>query len=130
MERQSTWLDPNRRHFDYSSWTGDAAMVPAFDDDHSYQRVSLANETTGMLSNSGWEIQSGTWKLAETAAGVRYLSCIADGQLKWRGVAGVAGWTLREFEILAGTPTLTQNATDLQIDAVAGEQIGRIFLTV
>lgn len=71
-------------------------------------------------------IQTGTWKVGNDSTG-RHLLNVTDGQLKIP-LVGASGFTTDTFEI-SGTPTLTKNANDLQVDAVAGEKIYSIILT-
>lgn len=100
-----------------------------FHEDWVGARPSVANETTGMLGDSGWSIESGTWKISESATW-KGAECVVAGQLKYRGLLGASDWNTAEFGQESGTPTLTKNASDLQIDALAGEKIGVVRLTL
>ena len=89
--------------------------------------VSIANVTSGFLGNSGWTVNSGTWKIVDNGE-YKVLSCIATGQLT-RWLEGASGMTTTTFEQVSGTPTLTKNANNLQIDAITGAKVGIISLT-
>ena len=91
---------------------------------------SIANQTSGFLSNTGFVINTGTWKVSSrgTADGRKVLECVGNGQLQMT-LMGVSGWTTNTFEQFAGTPSLTKNTDNIQIDAVAGDKIGIINLT-
>lgn len=110
---------------DYAAY----ASKVMFHEDWAAARPSVANETSGMLGNTGWSIESGTWKISESATW-EGAECVVAGQLKYRGLNGASGWTIAEFEQESGTPTLMKNAADLQIDALATEKIGVVRLTL
>jgi len=92
---------------------------------------SVANVTTGFLENTTFKVNTGTWKVSDrgTEDGRKILECVGDGQLQMDGLSGVSGWTTNTFELIAGTPTLTKNANNIRIDAVAGDKIGEISIT-
>jgi hypothetical protein len=102
--------------------TGD----PKYVDNIQTARVSLANETSGNLSNTEIGIVSGTWKVTESAAG-RTITCVANGQLK-RYLVGASGFTTQKFEQTGGV-VLTKNAADFTLDATAGDTITALVLT-
>lgn len=100
----------------YTHATGD----PLFLDNIQTARVSVGNETSGKLSNTDFEINTGTWRVAEDATG-RYLSCVAAGQLQY-DLIGAAGYVVDTFTE-TGTATITLNANNFQIDAGNGDII-------
>jgi hypothetical protein len=105
----------------YVADTGD----PVFLDSIQSARVTLANETSGKLSNTPWQINTGTWALAEDATG-KYLSCVAAGQLQY-DLHGASGFTASLFTASAGA-TLTKNANNMQIDAGNGDIVRAVRL--
>ena len=100
--------------------TGD----PVFVDSIQTARVTLADETSGLLSNTEFSINSGTWAIAEDADG-KYVSCVANGQLEY-GLIGASGYTTDLFD--ADGAALTKNANNIQIDATAGDIIRAVRL--
>jgi hypothetical protein len=128
-----TWSQS--RYTPHKQWPGGGLDIPTlagtsanprFIDNIQTARVSLANETSGQLSNTGAQINSGTWKLSEDADG-RYYDCVVNGQLE-HPLIGASGFDTEAF-VATGTATLTKNANNIQIDALAGERITRIVLT-
>lgn len=105
-----------------STYTGE----PKYVDSIQSARVSLANETSGNLSNTDLRIISGTWALTESAAG-RAVTCVAAGKLRYQ-LIGASGFTTAAFTETGGA-TLTKNANDFEIDAGAGDTVSRIVLT-
>jgi len=105
----------------YTPETGD----PMFIDNIQSARVTLADETSGKLSNTDFLINSGTWALAEDATG-KYLSCVGNGQLEY-GLIGANGFTTDMF--VATGATLAKNATNFQINAVAGDIVRAVRFT-
>ena len=88
-----------------------------------------AQVTLGTSSGelNGWLTQTGSFKTGEDSTG-KHLLCVTDGQVKTRlDRADLA--TTNTFSI-SGTPTLTKNTNDLQIDAVAGEKVYSVILTL
>ncbi len=75
---------------------------------------------------SDGKVQTGTWKISVDSTG-KHFDCVTDGQIKIP-LQGASGFTTDTFSI-SGTPTLTKNANDLQLDAVAGEKIYSIIIT-
>ncbi|MCK5019282.1 MAG: LamG domain-containing protein [Candidatus Peribacteraceae bacterium] len=104
------------------------AGIVLFNEDWSYP-PTVVDATTGMLAGSGWRVEAGTWALGEDSDGP-YAACVANGQLRYHGLPGADDWATAVFEERSGTPTLTKNADNLQIDALAGEQIGLVRLTL
>ena len=88
--------------------------------------VSVANVTANFLENTGWTVNTGTWKVSDNGV-YKVLECVADGQLQ-RPLEGASLLNTTTFETVSGTPTLTKNTSNLQIDAVAGEKVGIITL--
>lgn len=79
---------PNRGD-PYTPATGD----PLFLDNIQTARVSLANETSGTLSNTTYHIESGSWKVAEDATtGERYIECVSAGIISRRNVDAYGTW--------------------------------------
>lgn len=89
--------------------------------------VTTANQTSGFLSNSIFTINSGTWSVVDIGT-QKVLNCVANGQLQLF-FAGADNLTTTTFETISGTPTITKNALNIQLDALAGEQIGIIRLS-
>lgn len=75
---------------------------------------------------AGGTVQSGTWKIGADATGHHAL-CVTDGRYTVP-LVGASGLTTDTFST-SGTPTLTKNTNELQIDAVAGEKIYQITIT-
>lgn len=108
----------------YTPRTGD----PMFLDNIQTARVTLADQASGQLSNTGLEIVTGTWALTESAAG-RAITCVVAGRLKpVSHLVGADTWTTRLFTETGGV-TLTKNAADFTLDAVAGDTITALQLT-
>ena len=59
---------------------------------------SVANETTGFLSNADWEIDSGTWKVVNNGGsdGKKHIDCIATGKVFRDSKQAYGAW---EFDI-------------------------------
>ncbi len=73
----------------YTPATGD----PLFLDNIQTARVTLANQTSGKLSNTPYTIESGTWALNEDAAtGERYIQCVASGLISRRNLEAYGTW--------------------------------------
>jgi hypothetical protein len=104
----------------------DAIVSPVFLDNIQTARVTLANETSGKLSNTDFSINSGTWAVAEDDDG-KYLSCVGAGQLEY-GLIGASGYTTDAF-VETGGATLTKNATNFQIDAGNGDIVRAVRLS-
>jgi len=85
--------------------------------------ATISNLTSGSLGD--FNIAAGTWAIGEDATG-KYLSCVANGQVK-TPLTGASGFTTGTFTE-TGSATLTKNANDLQIDAVAGDKIYEILI--
>jgi len=104
-------------------WPGGGVTVPSgvvspeFADNIQAARVTLANVTSGWLSNTGWHVNSGTWAVTEDATG-RWITCVAAGQIEHQ-LTGASGFTTALFGQEGGA-TLTKNAQNIQIDAAAG----------
>jgi hypothetical protein len=73
-------------------WSGNGLNIPSlsgsnykplFLDNLQSSRVTLANETSGYLSNTPYRIAAGTWSLGEDAQG-RYIQCEANNSALWR----------------------------------------------
>ena len=108
---------------DYVPHTGD----PMYVDNIQTARVSLADETSGQLSNTGWLIVSGTWRMQEDATtGLRYIECIADGTLR-RNLPDSDEMTTRTFTA-TGSAALVKGIVELQITATAGDTISVVEL--
>jgi hypothetical protein len=98
--------------------TGD----PLFLDNIQSARVSLANESSGQLSNTGYQIESGTWKVAEDATtGERYIECVTAGILSRRNVEAYGTWVI---DIQTGA---TAQAIDILSDTRPTPQTGYRF---
>ena len=80
-----------------------------------------------VLSNSIFTINSGTWSVVDTGT-QKVLNCVANGQLQLF-FTGADNLTTTTFETISGTPTITKNALNIQLNALAGEQIGIIRLS-
>jgi hypothetical protein len=89
-------------------------------------RVTLANQTSGQLSNTGLQIIAGTWALTESAAG-RAITCVGAGKLR-RRLIGADGFTTHRFDA-TGTAALIKNTTNVEIDAGNGDTITAVHLT-
>ena len=107
---------------DIPTLTGTAGD-PMFLDNFQTARTTLVNETSGVLSNTSLTINTGTWALAEDAIG-KYILCVGNGQLQYN-LQGASGFTTESFEE-TGAATLTLNANNFQVDAVAGDIIRSI----
>ena len=57
-------------------------------------RVSLAAEDEGTVSNTGYFIDSGSWRVQEDDAG-RYIECIGAGMLRRESLQGYGHWKFR-----------------------------------
>ncbi len=121
---------------DYSEW--DAAELwtgytPATGDlmwraNTQSARVSLATETSGRLSNTDFEIITGSYALTESAAG-RTITCVTDGRLQpLSNIVGADGWDTSVFEETGGI-TLTKNAANFTVDMTAGDTFTALELT-
>jgi hypothetical protein len=106
---------------------GIAVGDPRFIANIQTARVSIAAESSGILSNTGFRIESGSWKVAEDSTG-RYIECTANGKIRYHGMAGASGWSTGEFAIKAGTPTLTKNAASIDVDAITGDSFTALVL--
>jgi hypothetical protein len=98
---------------------------PTYVDNIQSARVSLTNETSGFLSNTGLEIVSGTWTVTEDSTG-RAITCVGAGKLR-RQLNGANGYDTKTF--VATGATLTKNTTNFEIDAGAGDTVTAIVLT-
>jgi hypothetical protein len=109
---------------DYSGpqYTGE----PTYVDNIQSARVSLANETSGQLSNTGLRIVSGTWSVDESAAG-RKITCVADGKLR-KPLPGADTYTTARFDKTGGV-VLTKASDAIELDATAGDTISALVLT-
>jgi len=109
---------------DYSGpeFTGE----PKYVDNIQSARVSLADKTSGQLSNTGLRIQSGTWRIAEDSSG-RYVHCIADGTL-YKPLVGANNYITKIFSETGGV-SLTKNATNFTLTGTAGDRIHALVLT-
>ncbi len=107
---------------DYSEW--DAAELwtgytprtgdPLFLDNIQTARVTLADQTSGRLSNTPYQIESGSWALKEdVTTGERYIECVVAGIIARRNL--FARGTL-EFDVEKGGGT---NSLDLLFSVVA-----------
>jgi len=103
-------------------------VVQAYIADGKGWNESVANVTSGLLENTGFTVNTGTWKVSDRDGFNKVLECVADGQIE-QPLGGVSGWTTNTFELVSGTPTLIKNATNIQIDAVAGDKVGVISLS-
>jgi hypothetical protein len=108
-------------------WPGGGMVtgVPKYKDNIQTARVSVANEASGQLSNTGMTIETGTWKVSEDSTG-RYYDCVGAGKLK-RHLVGADGFDTKAFSESGGA-TLTKNAADIEIDAGAGDKIRAVEL--
>jgi len=77
-------------------------------------------------SNYGGDIYKYSLSDEDTYSKQR-LECVTDGQVK-TPLSGASGYTTDTF-LETGSATLTKNANDLQIDAVAGDKIFSVILT-
>jgi len=100
---------------------------PKFLDSIQASRITLANVTGGQLSNSGANVETGTWALSEDDTG-KYYDCVGNGQLT-HPLIGADGFTTDAF-VEEGTATLTKTTTHLEIDATAGDKIRALRITV
>jgi hypothetical protein len=107
------------------------AKLPVFVDDCSDYNESIAAESGTYLSDSPYQIISGTWKISRRTdqPNGKQIECVTDGQLKYSGLVNADDMYTKEFELVSGTPTLTKNSTNIEIDAVAGEKVGKVHLT-
>jgi len=66
--------------------------------------VSVANETAGFLSNTGWAIGSGTWQASDNNDGARgkQHTCVVAGKLAYPSEQAYGQW---EFDIYQGGAT-------------------------
>jgi hypothetical protein len=88
-----------------------------------------AQVTLGTSSDdlNGWSRQTGTWKIGEDATG-KYLECVTAGQVT-EPLPNADTFTTNTFTI-SGTPTLTKTSSHLEIDAVAGDKIYSVIITI
>jgi hypothetical protein len=66
---------------------------PLFLDNIQSARISLTSETAGTLSNTTYEIASGSFRVSEDSTG-KYIECIASGILHRRNIAAYGTWEL------------------------------------
>lgn len=104
---------------------------PTFIDDFLDYDESIATESGEFLSNSQWRIISGTWKISRRTdqPNGKQIECVTDGQLRYNGLVGADDMYTKQFELVSGTPTLTKNSTNIEIDAVAGDKVGKVHLS-
>jgi hypothetical protein len=77
---------------------------PLFLDNIQSARVTLVDETSGLLSNTSYQIASGTWALREDATtGERYIECIVAGIISRRNLEAYGTWVLN-IKRTAGVP--------------------------
>jgi hypothetical protein len=78
---------------------------PLFLDNIQSARVTLADETSGFLSNTTYNIESGTWAVKEdSSAGERYIECVVAGTLSRRNLDAYGTWKITQDRAI-------QNAT-------------------
>jgi len=103
---------------DIPTLTG-TAREPRFLDNIQTARVTLADQTSGKLSNTPYQIESGTWALNEDAAtGERYIECVVAGIISRRNLEAYGTW---EFELFCGA---TAQAIDILSDTAPTPQTG------
>lgn len=91
-------------------------------------RVSLDTEASGRLSNTDFEIITGSYELTESASG-RTITCITDGRLQpLSNNPGADGWDTSVFEQTGGV-VLMKNAANFTIDMTAGDTFTALELT-
>jgi hypothetical protein len=101
----------------YTPRTGD----PLYLDNIQSARVTLADETSGKLSNTPYTIESGTWKLAEDATtGERYIECVLSGIISRRNLEAYGTWDLDILKADASTQRLFLVQSQRSISAGAG----------
>lgn len=112
----------------YVPATGD----PMYIDNIQSARVTLADQTSGKLSNTPYQIESGTWRLAEDATtGERYIECVVAGIISRRNLEAYGTW---EFDALKANASIWQTvfissdkaatASDYILYLSATEQVG------
>jgi hypothetical protein len=101
-----------------------AKNIPVYKNTFEDAPVSLGATSQEL---NGWRIETGTWKIGEDATG-KHLLCVTDGQVT-TPLEGASSFTTDTFQE-TGSATLTKNTNNLQIDAVAGDKIYSIILTV
>ncbi len=89
-------------------------------------RVTLANETSGHMSNTTPKIVSGTFALREDATG-RYYYCVGAGKLR-QHLLGADGFDTKLFTETGGA-TLTKDATGFDLDFGTGDIVRAVQLT-
>ncbi len=123
-------------------WPGGGLDIPTltgtarehvFIDNIQTARVTLADQTSGKLSNTPYQIESGTWALNEDATtGERYIECVVAGIISRRNVEAYGTWEfglyksgggsiVRQF-IIADNPTAS-NQTGYQVVFATDEKI-------
>lgn len=121
-EKSSAWVASQYNKY---------AKLPFFLDDFLDYNESIANVTAGFLENSNWEIITGTWKISRRTdqPSGHQIECIGNGKLRYKGLLDADDMYTKEFELLSGTPTLTKNSTNVEIDALATEKVGKVHLS-
>ncbi len=108
-----------------ATFTGEPKWV----DNIQTARVTLVNETSGILSNTGLEIVTGTWALTESAVGIRQITNVVAGRLKPVGnLAGADTFDTKLFTETGGV-VITKNTDGFTLDAEAGDTITALELT-
>ena len=80
--------------------------MPMFLDNIQSARVTLANQTSGKLSNTPYTIESGTWALSEDATtGERYIECVAGGVISRRNIDAYGTWEIETYKALDASTT-------------------------
>lgn len=122
---------------DIEVWTSPVTYEPTdgdplYVDNIQTARVSLADETAGQLSNTGYTIQSGKWKVQEdTSTGERYIECISAGIISRRSNSAYGTWEVIVNKVSASSSCrlfLTSNVytvfnTTYTLQVSATEQI-------
>ena len=105
----------------YTPATGD----PMYLDNLQTALVTLANQTSGQLSNTGLDIASGTFALREDATG-RYIYCVGAGSLR-RHLLGADTYTTAL--LTAAGATITKDTTGFDLDFDTGDILRAVQLT-
>jgi len=80
---------------------------PMFLDNIRTARVTLADQTSGRLSNTPYQIESGTWALKEDATtGERYIECVVGGTISRRNVEAYGTWEITQQRAIKNSTLL------------------------
>ncbi len=115
---------------DIPTLTG-TAREPVHLDSIQTSRVSLvASETSGKLSNTGYDIESGGFIVAEDAAtGERYIKCVTAGIISRRNIEAYGTWEFEFYKADASNLNIYPIASMIGTAAAAGQNCYRALFT-